>query len=166
MKKELRILSIVAALLLVAGFAFGANGDTLNIGGQVPLILTLTVTANAAADNLTLVGATLAFNPTIAAIDIATNNTAGWELWVFSASSAGLDTGMFNADGDEIVYSITYAGTGGAAAAAIPPAGVLIGENAASTGDTAAVLSVTYDQSITYPAGYYSDQLSLVLRAK
>ena len=52
------------------------------------------------------------------------------------------------------------------ATADIPPAGVLIGQNGASPGDTAQVLSVTYDLATTNPAGYYSDQLSLVLRAK
>ena len=165
MKKELRVLAVAAALLLVAAGAFAANGDTINIGGQVPLSLDLTVVADAAADNLTLVGATAAFNPTIAAITIATNNTAGWELWVFAANAAGASTSMINADGDSIAYTITYAGAGTTGAVDIPAAGVLVGEEGDASGDAAA-LSVTYDQSTTFPAGYYSDQLSIVLRAK
>ncbi|MBU8913877.1 MAG: hypothetical protein KOO61_07630, partial [Spirochaetales bacterium] len=89
MRKQLRALAIIAGLILVSGAAFAANGDTLNIGGQVPLILTLTVTADAAADNLTLVtaGVDAPVTAAIATINISTNNTGGWELWVFSANS-------------------------------------------------------------------------------
>ncbi len=171
MKAILRYVLILSLLAVTSGIAFAANGDTLNIGGQVPLTLDLTVTADASADNLTLVGTTSGFNPTIAAISITTNNNAGWELWVFSTNADGSGTSMNNGDAtpSEIAYTIEYSGTGGGASAAITTAGLKVGENTATapvatpeTGD----LSITYDQSQTYPAGYYSDQLTIVLRAK
>ena len=164
MKKQLRLLSIVAALLLVAGVAFAANGDSINIGGQVPLILDLTVVPDAAADNLTLVGAAATVNPTIATITIATNNTLGWELWVFSTDLDGTSS-LINADGDQIDYTISYAGAGTQPTATIPAIGLQVGAEGDATGDTAA-LSITYDLATTYPAGYYSDSLTIVLRAQ
>lgn len=163
-----RALVIGAVLILVAGAAFAANGDTLNIGGQVPLTLTLTVTADAAADNLTLItaGADTAVTAAIATIDISTNNTAGWELWVFSANSDATNTGLVNADSDKIGYTISYAGTGGVTTTDITSSGLKVGEDAANGTQTTQALSVTYTQSASHAAGYYSDQLSIVLRAK
>ena len=155
---------IILVLILVAGTAFGANGDTINIGGTVPLVLTLTVAPTAIADNLplTTTGADAATTQHLAAISVATNNTAGWELWIFSVNDGSID----NADTDSLAYTLTYAGTGGVATTAPTTAGLLFGENAAAAGDTTQDLDITYTQSATHPAGYYSDQLTLVLRAK
>lgn len=168
MPKLNRKLALAAMLVFTSGALFAANGDTLNIGGQVPLTLSLTVTADAAADNLTLItaGADASVAADIATIDIATNNTAGWELWVFSANADATDTGMINADGDEIGYTISYAGAGGVTTADITNTGLKVGEDATNATQTGQALSVTYTQSADHPAGYYSDQLSIVLRAK
>lgn len=168
MPRNRRMLALAAALLLVATTGFAANGDTINIGGQVPLSLELTVTADTNADNLTLItaGADTSVTAAIATIDITTNNTAGWELWVFSSNADGTDTGLLNADGDEIVYTITYAGTGGVTATDITSSGLKVGEDAANGTQSAQALSVNYTQSASHAAGYYSDQLSIVLRAK
>jgi hypothetical protein len=155
----------VLVLFLVAGTAFASNGDTINIGGSVPLILTLTVAPTAVADNLPLTktGADAASTQILSTISVVTNNTAGWELWVFSANDGTMD----NADTDSLAYTLTYAGTGGVGPVAPATAGVKYGELAgASTGDTGENLSITYTQSATHPAGYYSDQLTIVLRAK
>lgn len=167
--RHTRILGIAAALLFVTGLAFAANGDTLNIGGQVPLVLTLTVTADAAADNLTLTtgGANTGVTAAIATIDVTTNNSAGWELWVFSSNADATDTGMINADGNEIGYTISYAGAGGSLTPAnITSSGLMVGEDTSNSTQSGQALSVTYTQSASHPAGYYSDQLSIVLRAK
>lgn len=166
--RHTRILGIAAALLLVTGLAFAANGDTLNIGGQVPLVLTLTVTADAAADNLTLTTGGLDTSETaaIATIGITTNNSAGWELWVFSSNADATNTGLINADGNRIGYTITYAGLGGVTTTDITSSGLRVGEDAANGTQSGQALSVTYTQSGSHPAGYYSDQLSIVLRAK
>ena len=155
---------IILVLILVAGTAFGANGDTINIGGSVPLILTLTVAPTAVADNLplTTTGADAPTTQNLADISVVTNNTAGWELWIFSVNDGSLD----NADTDSIGYTLTYAGTGGVATTAPTTAGLLFGENGAATGDSTQDLNITYTQSASHPAGYYSDQLTLVLRAK
>ena len=168
MRGILRLSILVLVLVAGAGLAFGANGDTLNIGGQVPLTLSLTVTADANADNLTLItgGADTSTTAAIATIDITTNNTAGWELWVFSANSDATDTGIINADGDEIVYDVTYAGAGGVTNGDITTSGLKVGEDASNATQTAQPLSITYTQSANHAAGYYSDQLSIVLRAK
>ena len=162
-KTKLLIKSItMMVLLLIAATAFAANGETINIGGTVPLILDLTVTPDTAADNLPLTASDAATTEDLATIDISTNNTAGWELWVFSTNGATID----NSDGDTIGYTLTYAGSGGASNTAPSTAGVKFGEAAAATTDTAQLMSITYNQSTSYPAGYYSDQLTIVLRAK
>ncbi len=161
-----RLLSVLVLLVVVTTFGFASNGDTINIGGYVTLKLDLTVDADPAADNLQLEGTTDGFNPTIAEITISTNNTAGWQLWVFAVNADGSGTAMINDDLDEIPYTISYAGTGGVGPVAITTTGVAVGDSGTAAGDTAAVLSITYDQSETFPAGYYSDQLAIVLRAK
>ncbi len=161
-----RLVSVLVLVVVVATFGFASNGDTINIGGYVTLKLDLTVAPDPGAVNLTLEGTTVDFNPLIAQITISTNNTAGWELWVFAANAAGGGTALTNADGDPIPYTITYAGTGGVGPVAIPDTGVMVGENTAADGDALQELSVTYTQQEDFPAGYYSDQLAIVLRAK
>ena len=154
---------IVLVLILVAGTTFAASGETIIIGGAVPLILDLTVTTTAATDNLDLSSVTAAgHSETIADITITTNNTAGWDLIAISEN----DAVMTNADGDDIAYTLTYLGAGTAGALAPnSTTGVLLGEEADLSGDTS-TLTITYDQDTTYPAGYYSDQVALILRAK
>jgi len=160
--------AVLAAVFLLAGVGavFAASGDTLTIGGSVPLTLDLTVTPSGDQDNITLEGAGIGETWTVASIVIDTNASAGWELWVFAANTDGSDTYLTNADGDQIIYTIAYDGTGGGASASVPTAGVKVGEegapNSAETGD----LIVTYDQSNAYAAGYYSDLLTITLRAK
>jgi len=153
-------------LFLAASTAFAANGETINIGGSVPLVLDLTVTPLAVADNLDLdAGDVVGFNVPIANISIATNNTAGWELWIFSVNSGTLNNS--EPTPDTIGYTLSYAGTGGVATTAPTTAGLLFGQSSPPTvDDTTEELSITYNQSTTYAAGYYSDQLTLVLRAK
>ena len=155
---------ILLVLILVAATAFASNGETINIGGTVPLILNLTVTPDTAADNLTLTttGADTSTTVALASIDVSTNNTSGWELWVFSTNGATLD----NSDGDSIGYTLTYAGTGGVATTAPTTGGVMFGEANAATADSGQAMNITYTQSANHPAGYYSDQLTIVLRAK
>jgi hypothetical protein len=161
-------MTVLAAVFLLTGVpaVFAASGDTLTIGGSVPSTLDLTVTPSGTQDNITLTGTTVGATATIASIAINTNASAGWELWVFAANTDGVDTYLTNADGDQIVYTIEYSGTGGAATASVPTGGVKVGEegapNAAETGD----LIVTYDQSNSSAAGYYSDLLTVTLRAK
>ncbi|MDC7226724.1 MAG: hypothetical protein PQJ61_08160 [Spirochaetales bacterium] len=155
---------IVLVLLLVAGTSFAASGETIVIGGAVPLILDLTVDPNDLADNLDL-SSVSATGQTfeIADIDISTNNAVGWELWIVSENGSTLN----NADGQTIAYTLEYTGLGtsGTPVATNSTTGVKYGEAAADTSDSA-TLEITYDQDATYNAGYYSDQLSLLLRAK
>lgn len=160
-----RIILGAALLLLVPALAFSANGDTLNIGGQVPLVLNLTVTPDADADNLTLLGST---TPTvdIALIDVSTNNTAGWELHLFSANATGTGTFLENADGDQITYTVTFNSTGGATTADVLDTGLLLKDDGANGEEIDTPLQITYTQEPDLAAGYYSDQLSIVLRAK
>lgn len=160
-----RHLCLLVLLVAVAVAGFGSNGETINIGGVVPLNLQLAVTPHVLADNLTLVGTNDPHTQEISGIVIATNNSAGWELWVFSANAAGANTSLINSDADEIAYTITYSGAGGVATTDIPAIGLKIGEEGDATGDTGAI-SITYAQTESYPAGYYSDQLAIVLRAK
>ncbi len=169
MRTMIRIIA-VAALLFAATGAFAESGDTLNIGGQVALKLNLSVTGDTNADNLALFSdpQVLGVDANIAAISITTNNTSGWELWVFSENAAGATTTLENADTDTIDYTISYSGTGGVTAIDIPDIGLAVGQNTsaplAGTPETG-TLSIRYD-SDAYPAGYYSDQLAIVLRAK
>jgi hypothetical protein len=100
----------------------------------------------------------------VAAIEITSNASAGWELYIYSAN----DGKMINADNDEIDYTLTYAtveATGNAAATPLS-AGVVFASEADTSGDSVGDLNITYTQSTGYPAGYYSDQLTMVLRAQ
>ncbi len=160
MKKWITILLIT----MLAMPLFASNGDTLNIGGVVPLQLDLTVDpVPYSPDDLTLVaGVTTAVTALgIADIGIATNNTAGWELWVMSANAGSL----LNDDGDNVDYTLTYDGSGGVTAAVPIVAGTKLGE-AGTDVDESALLSINYSQEPDYPAGYYTDQLTIILRAK
>ncbi len=168
MKKLVIVLSAVFMMLPV----FASNGDTLNIGGVVPLILDLTVDPTGTNyDNLDLVdaGGAAVTGEVLAAITIATNNTAGWTLIVTSANSDAGNPGLRNDDNDPVAYQIAYTGAGGVAAAAIPATvGLTVGDsNAGATAyDDTGDLTIDYTQGADYPAGYYSDQLTIVLRAK
>lgn len=170
MNKRILAIAIVALLVLTAmPLVAQNNGQTLNIGGFVPLVLELGLTPDAVAQNLPLVGTTANFTQEIAAITIDTNNTAGWQLWVFSENAADL----INSDGDTISYTIRFTGSGGVATPVTIPAttGLQVGEatealdatgeNLSDSGD----LIIQYNQSETFRAGYYSDQLAVVLRA-
>jgi len=155
---------ILLVLILLAGTAFASSGDTINIGGVVPLILDLTVAPTAISDNLTLAGAATITALNIADITVTTNNSAGWELWIYSEN----DSNLLNADGDNVVYTLTYSGATGA----LPDGtdsplstGVQFGEEGDASGDIAE-LGINYTQTTGFPAGYYADQLTLVLRAK
>lgn len=166
MRHFAKILGAAALLLLVPTLAFSANGDTLNIGGSVPLVLTLFVTPDANADNLTLVGAA---TPTvdIATIDVTTNNTAGWELYAYSETAEASGSSVLeNADADTIAYTVTFNSPSGATAVPITAGGLLLKEDATNGAEAGSALQITYAQGANYPAGYYSDQLTLVLRAK
>ena len=160
--------NLLLAVFLLAGAtaAFAASGDTLTIGGSVPLTLDLTVTPSGTQDNITLVGAAAGSTADIADIDINTNSSGGWELWVFSANAGALGTGLLNADGDQIDYTIAYGGTGGAATMAVTDSGLKVGEEAAPNAAETGTLTITYDQANNYAAGYYSDLLTVTLRAK
>jgi len=167
MQSILRTILVAAFVLLVPVLAFSQNGDTLNIGGSVPLVLTLTVTPDPDADNLTLVGSTAGNVEQVATVSVSTNNTAGWELYAWSSnveSGAAATSALVNADGDPIGYQVTY--TGGEATAAIGSGGMLLKEVLTNTPEVDVPLSIVYDQSLAFPAGYYSDQLTIVLRAK
>ena len=169
MKGMLRIMAVVAVLLLAPALAFGANGDTINIGGSVPLVLSLTVTPDANADNLTLHAPAAAATAPIATIDVTTNNTGGWELYAYSATAdAGASSILENADGDDIGYTVTFTSDGGAGVSdtAIPNGGLMLTEYATNETEAASPLVINYAQAQNYPAGYYSDQLTIVLRAK
>lgn len=169
MKRMLRIMAVVAVLFLAPALAFGANGDTINIGGSVPLVLSLTVTPDADADNLTLHAPAANTTVSIATIDVTTNNTGGWELYAYSATAdAGTASVLANADGDDIGYSVTFTSDGGAGVTdtAIPNGGQLLAEYASNETEVDSPLEITYAQAENYEAGYYSDQLTIVLRAK
>ena len=163
-----RLLSVLVLLVVVATLGFASNGDTINIGGLVPLRLELTVVVDGSEVNLDLTGGTVAFSPTIADITISTNSSAGWGLWVFAVNAVGTDTAMINADLDAIPYTISYSdgAANGVTGASIPvTTGVEIANRDDDVGSTGQ-LSITYTQNPDYPAGYYSDQLAIVLRAK
>lgn len=173
MKKQMTAVAI-ATLMVLAALPLAAqdNGQTLNIGGLVPLQLTLTLVPDDRAQDLPLVGTTVDNAQIIAGVTIDTNNTAGWDLWVYSVNGSKL----INNDADEIDYTIAYSGTGAVATAAIPAGsaangtGLLVGsaddtDAPANTADTGN-LTITYTQTETFPAGYYSDQIAVVLRAK
>ncbi len=162
----LKKLIIFLVLILVAGTAFAANGDTLNIGGTVPLVLSLTVTAESGIDNLALNTADANdHTENLASIVIASNASAGWDLYIYSAN----DGVMTNADGDTIAYTLLYASPDSTTLGtdvAPSTAGVSYAEETNTTGDASGDLDMIYNQSTAYAAGYYSDQLTLVLRAK
>jgi hypothetical protein len=169
MKKRTLIIAIVALLVLTAmPLVAQNNGQTLNIGGIVPLQLTLTVDTTAYNhQNLPLETDVVDHTETIADITVTTNNSAGWELHAFSDNLSNL----VNATTDTIAYDIGV--TDGVVATVFAPIstadGILLWEE--NLGDTGVLLfngtiELQYDRSATYPAGYYSDQLALVLRAK
>ncbi|TVQ23802.1 MAG: hypothetical protein EA383_13325 [Spirochaetaceae bacterium] len=162
MKKRILLIAIVALLVLTATpLVAQNNGQTLNIGGLVPLQLTIAVTPDVDAQNLDLEGlATL--TPAIATFEVRTNNTAGWSLWVFSVNESLL----VNSTGDDISYQIAVDdGVVVPAYATIPAVGVELWDED-DAADFDATLRIEYTQTETFPAGYYSDQLALVLRAK
>jgi hypothetical protein len=138
----------------------------------VPLILELVVGPVTPYDNLDLMDSAVTnVDIHIANIDITTNNSAGWELWITSTNSDNGDQALVNDDGDTIDYTLTYAGTNGLTATAVTTTtGTKYGE--ADNTDTAtrysesSTLNIQYSQGPSYPAGYYSDQLTIVLRAK
>ena len=164
-----RLISMLVLVVVVAAFGFASNGDTINIGGMVPLILQLTVDPDPDADNLPMVAAAGPTTERIAGIEIVTNNTAGWELWVFPVNIVGAaGSELINADGDAIAYSILYTGTGGGGMG-LDGDGLMLGEAGPLDGTEdpeAGDLQITYEQSNAHRAGYYSDQLAIVLRAK
>lgn len=169
MKGMLRTMAVVAVLFLAPALAFGANGDTINIGGSVPLVLSLTLTPDPNADNLTLHAPAAPATATIATIDVTTNNTGGWELYAYSATAdAGTTSVLENADGNEIGYTVTFTSDGGAnlTDTAIPNGGQMLTEYATNETEAASPLVINYPQAQNYSAGYYSDQLTIVLRAK
>jgi hypothetical protein len=166
-KKAILILII---FLSVFGLVYGATGDTLTIGGSVPLILELTVSPDPNADDLTLVGAAAPATATIATIGIVTNSSAGWELWVQS-TNATTYASLINADGDEIPYTLGYTTTTGDgnttnAGSAITSDGIMLGEDDDVSTVEEGNLDITYAQAPDYPAGYYSDLLTITIRAK
>jgi hypothetical protein len=165
-----RILTFLWAAALVMP-VFASNGDTLNIGGVVPLILNLTVTPTDPYDNLDLMSDPAAdVNVQIADITIETNNSAGWELWITSNNSDDGNQALVSGDGDTIAYSLTYSGTNGLSDQAVTATtGNMFGyteSGDANVYDEASTLTINYQQGVDYPAGYYSDQLTIVLRAK
>lgn len=168
MRGIFRTIAVIGVLFLAPAIAFGANGDTLNIGGIVPLVLTLTVTPDTNADNLTL-HADPGDTPTveIARIDVSTNNSAGWELYAYSANAeAGTTSVLMNADTDEIGYDVTFDSLDAEAGGPILTGGLLLKQVTDRTPETDSPLQITYAQAPDHPAGYFSDQLTIVLRAK
>jgi len=170
MKRAAVVLVLAILFAFVGGVAFAQSGDTLNIGGFVPLTLDLTVTPTVAANNLQLFGTTVDNVVPVAGISIVTNNAAGWELHVYSGTGEGTGASTLNnADGETIGYTVDYTGTGGVATANVGTGGLKVGEDTAvaplATPETGN-LNITYTQTQTFAAGYYSDQLSIVLRAK
>jgi len=164
--------AILILIVFLSGFGiiYGATGDTLTIGGSVPLILEITVTPDPNSDDLTLVGAAAPTTATIATIGIITNSSAGWELWVQS-TNATTYASLINADGDEIPYTLAYGstnGTGGTVndGTAITSDGIMLGEDSTVSTIEEGNLDITYDQAPDYPAGYYSDLLTITIRAK
>ena len=163
--KPLKKSLIILVLLLVGATAFAASGDTLTIGGSVPLVLDLVVTTDGSEIILDLNTADgPAADVQIATIAIDSNAMAGWDLIISSANGGE----MLNADGDAITYTLNYIPTIASplnADTAPTVAGLSYAENTATTGD-AGTLVMDYTESTDYAAGYYSDQLTLVLRAK
>ncbi|MDC7218737.1 MAG: hypothetical protein PQJ59_02290 [Spirochaetales bacterium] len=167
-----KLLIIVLAVLLVLP-VFASNGDTINIGGVVPLILDLDVDTSAYEfDNLTLVGAAASTTVGLADITISTNNSAGWDLYIYSSNvSGGGNCALINDDLDEVSYTLEFsstlsAGVGTGASAITDASGTQFGTTTTDTDVTDGLLEITYSTSNDYPAGYYSDQLTVVLRAR
>lgn len=163
---------VLIVFLSLTGMVFGGSGDSMSIGGVVPLVLELTLDPTSYnADDLDLDSAdTLDVTATIADITIDTNSSAGWDLVVMSAN----DSSLINQETDAIAYTAVYVrgvtGTSTAAAAqSLTAAGVVLTSDGdrtpAGTGEVG-VINIVYDQSTTYAAGYYSDLLTVTLRAK
>lgn len=164
--KSIKKSLIVLVLILVATTSFAASGETLNIGGSVPLVMDITVstTGNEILLELSDVLATVS-DLQIATIDIESNAMAGWDLVISSANGGKL----LNPEDQEITYSLAYTATAGSATPVVVAAPTVDGDSYASNVDQAdntGTLGITYDKDPDYPAGYYSDQLTLVLRAK
>ncbi|MFW5686493.1 MAG: hypothetical protein ACOC0O_07565 [Spirochaetota bacterium] len=159
--KRLSMLLVAGMLLFVPALAFASNGDTLNIGGQVPLVLDLTVTPVGNYDDLPLSGS-VTVNQTIATVEVHTNNKLGWELWIYGANSVGAQSFLESADGDTLEYTLTF----GATTSGVDAGGRKFGEDTADIVAPGTDLEINYTQLPDLKAGYYSDQLSIVLRAK
>ena len=171
MLRKLFIFTIV--LLLSLNVISAASGDSMTIGGVVPLILNLTMTQDPGADDLDLDSATGPVTGiTIASITVDTNSSAGWELVVMSENGGTLKNAV--PTDTPISYTCTYVqGASGSStstgAQGLTTAGVILTQDTART--TAGTpepgtLQIAYNQSTTYPAGYYSDLLTVTLRAK
>jgi len=166
-----KIAAIAVTLLIGLALLYAATGDTLTIGGAVPLTLDLVLTPAAGSDNLTLDAAAATVTPTVGSVTIVTNSSAGWELWVQSTNADGTNAMLTNADGDSINYKIGYtrtAGTGTAqnAGAELTNAGLLIADDTTVSTAEQGDLVLTYDTADNYAAGYYSDLLTVTVRAK
>lgn len=193
MKKGMIIIAL--ALILAVGILPVAGqtthtGHTMMIGGLVPLILNLEITQHTQAQDLPLLGEG-SHEQVIATIEISTNNSAGWELWAYSENGSQLRNSFFDPgpggepthannfipytiryDGGD-VYSIIPEGSGfggpgdGTTEGGDPEApfsGRIIASDVGQASD--GILEIIYVQSNDYRAGYYSDIISIVLRAQ
>lgn len=160
---------IGAVLMLSAAFAFGQTSETLNIGGTVPLVLTLDVTQDETSQELALFGTTADVVADIAEISVDSNNHTGWTLTLTSANAGAAETNLASPNGVTVPYQVIY---DGGAATALTNAGLEIDASATDTAPSVGrdvdgkVLQITYDQSNDLTAGYYSDQLTLTLRTQ
>lgn len=166
-----KIAAIAVTLLVGMALLFAATGDTLTIGGAVPLTLDLVLTAAAGSDNLTLHAVAAAVTPTVGSVTIVTNSSAGWELWVQSTNADGTNAMLTNADGDSIDYTIGYTRTAGTGTsqnvgAELTNAGLLIADDTTVSTVEEGDLVLSFNTAENYPAGYYSDLLTVTIRAK
>ncbi|MBI9101559.1 MAG: hypothetical protein JEY99_04020 [Spirochaetales bacterium] len=169
MKKKLLLLTIV--LIFSIGTVTAASGDSMTIGGVVPLVLDLTLVQAGTADDLTLKTGVDTEDVVIATTTIATNSSAGWTLVVMSENGSNL----INEETDSIAYTMSYATTSGGVSTTVATDALLlstgtdIADSDARTGESTpevANLTISYPRSLTYAAGYYSDLLTITLRAK
>ena len=183
MTKRIIIGAIVALLVLTAMPVVAQHtGQTLTIGGLVPLRLDLTLTPAAAAQDLPLEGPVPAEGVTVADLTISTNNSAGWDLFAYSVNGSRLLNSAAGGNRDSVDNFIDYQVAfwfDGELAADQPlltiPVGQgdgglarLIARSNDSNDIVAAVgtLRVDFTPSTDFRAGYYSDQLAVVLRAR
>ena len=164
MNKRILAIAIVALLVLTAMPLVAQNGQTLNIGGLVPLILDLTITPDGIAQDLPLVGNNDDEVVVVADITISTNNSTGFELLAISQNGLLL----INANADEIGYDIAFVPEGNTPTFGVIDANDVIFSETDPTLDTpiTGTIQVQFDQSENHPAGYYSDQIALVLRTQ